>query len=262
MEAALDRGAEAPLPTRPIVSAGKRIDIRSNIIANCELVKERLGVVDAHDTVLSLACYGPSLEYTAWEMEGDVMSVSGAHDFLLANGYVPKFHADCDPREHKARFVANPDTRIQYLMASQSPQSAVRGIVEAGADIKLWHLDEGAEIRDFLHGLDESGAYVGGGGSIGHRALGVAYCLGYRNFHIFGMDCSFTDKTHAGEHFGRAPSRLNVRCGERTFSTSLVLVEYARQFIQCVNAWGDCTFHIHGDGLLQAMITEGNRYAN
>lgn len=257
-----DRGGNSPLPTPPIVSASKRVDLRANISANCVLVKERLDMEPHHDRVLSLACYGPSLTYTAWEMDGDTMSVSGAHDFLLSNGYVPKFHADCDPREHKAKFLSCPDSRIEYLMASQSPSLAIRNILAARAVCRLWHLDEGDEIRAFLQEIGEVGAWVPGGGSIGHRALGVAYCLGYRTFHIFGMDCSFTDRTHAGEHHGREPNRISVKCGDDTFSTSYVLVEYARQMIQCVNAWTDCEFHFHGDGLLQAMIKEGNRYAD
>lgn len=257
-----DRGERSPLPTAPIISASKRVDIRANILANCALVKDRLEMEPAHDRVLSLACFGPSLAYTAWEMEGDIMSVSGAHDFLLSNGYVPKFHADCDPREHKAKFLACPDKRIQYLMASQSPPASISGIVEARAECRLWHLDEGDEIRAFLQEQGETGAFVPGGGSIGHRAIGVAYCLGYRNFHIFGMDCSFTDKTHAGEHPGKTPNRISVDCAGEVFSTSFVLVEYARQMIQCVNAWTDCQFNFHGDGLLQSMVKEGNRYAD
>lgn len=259
MDAAVDRGGLLPLSMPPIVSAALRVDIRANIRANCSLVPERLGLSPAHDRVLSLACFGPSLAYTTWEMEGDIMSVSGAHDFLLRNNVVPKYHADCDPRPHKAKFLACPDSRIEYLMASQFPPSAIEGILAARAVCRLWHLDEGDDIRAFLHEIGEHGLWVPGGGSIGHRAVGVGYALGYRTFHIFGMDCSYTDRTHAGEHHGAMPNRITVRCGEQEFSTSYVLVEYARQFIGGMTAMTDCTFHIHGDGLLQSMITEGQK---
>lgn len=256
-----DKGGSAPLITPPIVSAAKRVDIRANIRANCALVHDRLEMEAAHDRPLSLACYGPSLVYTTWEIEGDVMSVSGAHDFLLANGIVPKFHADCDPRPHKAKFLSCPDSRIEYLMASQFPPEAIEKILAARAVCRLWHLDEGDDIRAFLYEIGEHGLWIQGGGSIGHRAIGVAYAKGYRTFHIFGMDCSYTDKTHAGEHYGNAPNRIKVMCGDKEFSTSHVLVEYARQFIGGMAAMEDCRFYVHGDGLLQTMIQEGQRDA-
>ena len=57
-----------------------------------------------HKRPASIVCYGPSLIDT-WEdikLEKEagnfIVTVSGAHDFLIERGIIPDVHIECDPR--------------------------------------------------------------------------------------------------------------------------------------------------------------------
>jgi hypothetical protein len=49
-----------------------------------------------------------------------------------------------------------------------------------------------------------------------------------------------------------------VKCGERWFETSAVLILYARFFYKQLTMMPDAVIHLHGDGLLQHMMGEGH----
>jgi len=61
-----------------------------------------------NDKWASIVCYGPSLADTWKVIKRPIVTVSGAHDYLVDRGIVPDFHVDCDPRAHKARMLKKP----------------------------------------------------------------------------------------------------------------------------------------------------------
>jgi uncharacterized Rossmann fold enzyme len=61
-----------------------------------------------NDRRMTIACYGPSLEDTWRQLKHPIMTVSGAHDYLVERGVIPDFHVDCDPRAHKAEMLRKP----------------------------------------------------------------------------------------------------------------------------------------------------------
>ena len=82
--------------------------------------------------------------------------------------------------------------------------------------------------------------------------------MGYREFHIYGMDCSFSNdeepKQWAGPHKGKRQKVIDIKTEtERWFKTSPVLVTYARHFFDTVQRAPDASFFLAGDGLLQEM---------
>lgn len=228
-----------------------------NTKRNIAAVHARVRPKLPHNRVAVLACYGPSLAET-WanvQMErpaGTLVTVSGAHDFLIRRGIVPDSHIECDPRPHKAAMVT-PSMRVKYLLASCCDAEWVAGLVGNNHNVVLWHMINGTpdwRIDD----IEPGSYYVSGGGSVGLRAVTLLYALGYRRFIIHGMDCSFiNNEQHAAEHTGKKQKQIRVRCGERWFDTSPVLVSYARQFFETLKFLTDATFDLHGDGLLQAM---------
>lgn len=236
--------------------------------ANIKLVEERVPELPAHSGTAIVVCYGPSLK-TTWPAirherntipGAKVVTVSGAHDFLIKNRVVPNYHVECDPRLHKADMINLPKRKVEYLLASCVHPDLLRKLQRNGkvANISLWHLSNGDESMRIINDLEPNSFLIGGGGSVGLRAVCVMHAMGFRKFVIHGMDCSFEgDEQHAGAHTGKRQNAIKVRCGSREFITSPVLISYARQFQDMVRLMaGDCQFDMHGDGLLQAMCRE------
>jgi len=134
-----------------------------------------------------------------------------------------------------------------------------------GKSLKMWHLHGVNAYEDIVRKYDRGGFMVAGGSTIGLRTLSIGWVLGYRQFHVFGMDCSFEehDTRHAGVHYGKAPKQiLDVRCGGKWYRTSPALIYAARNFINTLNALheahpGEFTFDFYGDGLLTQMLRVG-----
>lgn len=226
-------------------------------------IDKRIEIAPAHDRRALLVCYGPSLataiealltEMGAPGVNADVVSVSGAHDFLRERGISPRYHVECDPRPHKADNIETWGPHTAYLLASCV--SPVLFDKLAGADIRLWHNANGAHGARLVDEYGENPKHIiSGGGSVGLRSIPLLYAMGYRDFVIYGMDCSFSDdgaKQWAGKHAGKRQELIQVRCDERIFISSPVLVTYATDFWETIQKMPDANFRLHGDGLLQA----------
>lgn len=212
-----------------------------------------------HDGVMSIVCYGPSLRDTWQEIKHPIMTVSGAHDFLIERGVIPDYHVDCDPRPHKSEFVKHPHPGVKYLMASCCHPQAWEYLKDS--DVTLWHLHNGDETAEWLKEHAPEDHCVGGGTTVGSRAIVLSGDMGYRRFEVYGMDCSFTEtETHAGNHTGKKHTRIQVRCGNEWFWTSPQMVEAARE-IQKMIAQYDIEIVLHGNGLLSAMALEAMKLA-
>ena len=210
--------------------------------------------IPAHTKFISIVCYGPSLKSTWRSIPRPIMTVSGAHDFLVSRGVVPDYHVDCDPREHKAQMLKSPHEDVHYTMASVCHPSMWEKL--RGHRVSLWHLHNGPETDAWLKANDPRTAPLGGGTTAGSRALQVASLLGYERFHIFGMDCSYEteDRRHAGAHLGKQQKAIEVLTADgRTFLSSPQMVEAAREMLVMIQNYEIWTY-FHGDGLQQHMI--------
>lgn len=242
------------------ISAMSDDERNANVRANCQKISKRLmDQQPAHDRKAILVCYGPSIRHTlpairsAYENELDIITVSGAHRFLIENGIIPTIHIDCDPRLRKAIQFGKPHKKVKYWMGSCVDPVYIE-ILEDN-DVTLWHNHNGYESENCVWDIDPDGWLLIGGGSVGLRAISLLYSQGYRDFEIHGMDCSFTEskETHAGEHLGKKQETINVFCKDRWFVSSASFIDYARQFNSDLRLWPDARFVLHGDGLLQHM---------
>jgi hypothetical protein len=249
-------------------------------IRNCGVIKERVGDATRHDGRVAIVAYGPSLKHTYQYLRTErktfgtkIVSVSGAHDFLIERGIIPDYHIEVDPREHKAWFTRNPHPDVTYWPASCCHPKLIDNLV--GSKVALWHVynsEMDKKIADDT-GPDPGAWLISGGGSVGCRAVNVMYTQGYRSFSMYGMDCAFepTGAQHAGEHSApKQQQTWNIRVGDRWFLSSANLVFTARGFIQNMKVLRQASeannepfiegedvrveFMFHGDGLLQTMV--------
>jgi hypothetical protein len=230
------------------------------IRTNSARVKKRIEPpVPAHDRRCAIVCYGPSLASTWVGVIGErkyqnaaLVTVSGAHDFMIARNLVPDYHFECDPREHKAVFTEKPHSDVKYYIASCVHPKLVDNLL--GHDLTLFHSNNGQEDFDLIQQIEPGELLVNGGGSVAFRAIYAMHMKGYRTFSMYGMDFSYSDHQHAGKHPNeKTDNIIEVKCGERWFRTTPVLVSYAKQFLMIVKALSDSEFFLHGDGLMQHM---------
>jgi hypothetical protein len=259
-------------------------------IRNCSVVPGRVqqdeSHIPRHDGRVCIVCYGPSLKDTWHSLRTErrmfgakIVSVSGAHDFLIERGIVPDIHIECDPREHKAFFSRNSHPDVAYWIASCCHPALIDNLRSKGRNLALWHVfnsDTDRKIVD-ADGPDPNGWLICGGGSVGCRAVNVMYTQGFRTFSVYGMDCSFAPdgEQHAGVHSGKKQREWGgskgggIRVGNRWFRTSGTLVYTARGFIDnmhalendgltagepCIDGTNNrVEFFLHGDGLLAEM---------
>lgn len=209
-----------------------------------------------HGNRISIVGYGPSLRATWKQVPRPIMTVSGAHDFMIDRDVFPDFHVECDPREHKPRMMGRARPKVRYLMATCCHPSWWPKL--DSYDVKLWHLINGddGETLEWIRKNDsanESNA-IGGGSTVGLRAMNVAAALGYRKFDIFGMDGSFETDRHASHHSGQPEPHIWVKAGSGKYRTTPQLAQQAiemRRFLETI----DAEVHFHGSGLIPAMAS-------
>lgn len=261
-----------------------------NAQRNCALVKERVfgnDLLARRDDRICIVGFGPSLQQT-WPyirteqraFGAKVVSVSGAHDFLISRGIVPDYHCEVDPREHKCFFTRNPHPDVTYWIASCCHPLLIDNLIEKQSRLALWHLYNSDNDLNIIapDGPDPANLLICGGSGVGARALHLFFGLGYRSFSLYGMDSSFAPEDgsqHAGEHTGKKKPEWNVKVGERWFRSSAQMVYMARSMVDsfrmleqvsadqgepCIPGTNEhIELFLHGDGLLQEMIVQGNK---
>jgi hypothetical protein len=244
--------------------------------ARCALIRAcavrglpQVPLLDRHDRTMVLACFGPSLREQVDEIaatQGDLFTVSGAHDLLCSRGIIPKGHVESDPRPHKAKFLGNPHPDVTYFLASAACSEAFRAL--DGHSVMVWHAGSSVE-EDALIGQLWPGAYITSGGTnVGMSAIALGSALGYRRFEVFGMDCSFESKhevslpadgpeqvrQHAAEHPNEETTIFRVMVNGRSFMTSGQLLQGVQDFISMRRLRPGFKVTLHGDGLLPTLI--------
>lgn len=213
---------------------------------------------------LAVAAGGPSLHdtYTQLADATHIAAVNGSLGFLLERNIVPTFCGVLDSNEHM-KDVVEADPRVRYLVASNCHPALFDKLLAKGCKVWLWHttprsIGTNAGMDLLKQERPNTWYMVGGGCTIGLRWVNLGYSLGYRDFHLHGLDSSFReDRSHAykDRRWGKwvDDSSLEIN-GYKTSLNFLQQVGDAAQMIQrfAEKDMEPCTFKVHGDGLLQS----------
>lgn len=246
----------AVAPTYPIYGVVEKDGRGKNMTAALHASKEngwKQMVRKSHgDGVMSIVCYGPSLKDTWKHIKRPILTVSGAHDFLVKRGIIPDYHVECDPREHKTQALT-PLKPVKYRMATCCHPSMWEKL--KGQDVELWHLHNDVHTEEWVRENDPGANMLGGGSTVGMRALEIASMLGFRRFEIHGMDASYESDTvrHAGPHGGKKQNLVEVSVDGRWYKSSPQMVEAAKEAITFIQNY-DAEVKFWGTGLTQAMV--------
>lgn len=175
----------------------------------------------------------------------------------------PDYIVMMDGREANADMdiIKRPFAASTYLLASQVHPRVYDALEEFGAPIKQWHSAGEMYLRD----NDIKG--VGGGCTVLTRAVPIAFEMGFREFHIYGVDSSYADN---GSHHAYE-QRLNddqktievfTPYKKTRFITTGTLAQQAQE---CIGQWQSfekfgCKFYVYGDGLLPTLWREAQEH--
>jgi len=173
-------------------------------------------------------------------------AVNGTAKYLADRNVMPSFHVMVDARPEMREMVVNGPTQLFASMMDPS-------VLEAATDLYCWH-----PLTDGIREVVEKALFVGGGTTVGCKAIALAYMLGFRRFYLVGMDSSYAPN---GAHHAY-PQALNdkervlhVLCGGREFDAAPWMVQQAEDLRRLVTGLPGCEFTVAGDGLFPHLFS-------
>lgn len=210
---------------------------------------------------LYIVCSGPSLRDT-WEellpRDGGIWALNAAFDWLCKRGIRPDYGVALAPENQITRYFQEMQAGDKFLFASQTHPELLDRAEQRGGFVCLWHLQhpEGWDVPM------PDGPRIFGAGTVGSRAIDLAWVLGWRDIHILGMDaCISPDGMIAAD----IPMYDDRRDALRTFAVNgrsfVAMPSHARQvedFPSVIRPLTDLSVTLYGDGMLQWSQTQEN----
>lgn len=189
-----------------------------------------------------------------------VWSVNGTHDWMLDRGMVPHAHVHLDSRPGNVCFFTRPQRETRYYISATCHPDVFALLADHKVTMWLPLMDETEAI-----GEEVGTPTLGFGGTVGLKALALAYVAGYRTINLFGYDSSYRgDEGHAfRQELNDGDIRTEVRVGDKTFISAPWMArqaESAKANLRLLDQHG-CEVRVWGDGLLPALIAEMNATA-
>lgn len=123
-----------------------------------------------------------------------IMACGSVHDYLMSKGIVPTWTVVCDPDLIMQSYLTRVDQDCtKFLIASQCDPSLFEYFKEKGANVTIWHLN-GDKFDVSVYGNNQIA--IGGGCTVGTRAMVIAMGMGFFNLHLYGMDTALTNQEH------------------------------------------------------------------
>lgn len=228
----------------------------ANVRENCKLDVPWLKFLPANDNQVAIVGGSPSLKNAIGELEyrksigQEIWALNGSYSWLKQNNIQPTAHFIIDAREHNIDFIV-PDKNVKYYIASQCHPSLFK-LLE-GYDVTIIHmLTDGMEEYLGTLDVDKPMHLLGGGTTVGMKALLIAHEIGFRKIHLYGMDSSYSEHEH---HIYSQPANdseriVDAMCMDRVFKCAPWMVTQATDFI-------GLSEYIIGDGSIITVNGEG-----
>lgn len=212
---------------------------------------------------------GPSLADTWGQIKyqqfrkGTVFALNGAHDWLIEHDIIPDYHILLDSRPGNSGFVSKPHRRVRYLVSAFCHPSVFEAL--EGYRVMLWMNDmEG--VRPMVERItDRPVCLVGGGATVGMKAMFMVYLMGFKKLHFHGFDSSYRDDAnHAYQQpMNAAESRVRILAAGREFVCAPWMAKQAKEFQGQARKLMDlgCEISVFGDGLIPWIVQQWSKAA-
>lgn len=234
-------------------------DMLHNLDENLKIDVPWLYESNQHDSVAIICGAAPSLNDSLDTIKllqsenGIVFGCNSAAQVLSNNGISVDYQNIIEPHEIiLSKFCKEAGT---HLIGSIAPPEIFR----MAQNPILWH-----PLLDFVQKrlVDSTRkfSYIGGGVSIGIYSLCIAYTMGFREIHVFGMDSSFDNEAFYanGDGLGIGYLLVDVEHNGKTYKTTYDMKQQVVAFIQfekILNEAG-CKVFVHGRGLLHDIVSK------
>jgi FkbM family methyltransferase len=223
-----------------------RAQVSHALTLNCAWLKP------GNDTTTAIIVGGgPSLTENLFYIRGmqaaggKVFATGNTYKYLQQQGIQPDAHVLLDAREDNYAFVPV-ETCPKYYASQCHP----RVLAAAGPDLICWH----AAMTSYESLVqDHEGAKVGGGTTVGLKAIALAFALGHRHLRLFGFDSSYGPSHHAYEQtLNDGEKTVDVTVAGRHFKCAPWMVSQYEDFKELVPILlqQGCVLRIFGDGLI------------
>lgn len=191
---------------------------------------------------------------------GIVISINGAHKYLIENGVIPNIHIlfEVDLKSALESTGGPLHKNVIYYICSH----CCKNIFEEVKDYKtiLWHcyLDL-PYYQEYIKDVFPNQILVAGNYCSFFRSLTIAQILGFSDFEIFGCDASLlNDKKYVdGYHSENEEPLIEVYAGSeevnKKFTTTPFLSYQTHQFLNFCDMNRDMRIKVHGNGLMKYL---------
>jgi len=279
-----DELTRVPIVVTPKDSRPKE-EIINNVKENKKLIKDFdwIKTSKINNETAIIISGGDSVNWklvkkTIKQTKGKVFCVKHSYPKLLENGIQPFACVILDPRPidgtsthgvvRKDLFKTVDDKTIM-LVASMTDPSVTKYLLEQGANIKGWQAYSDAlrdmNVKDKIvvdksTGIEEGSTLITGGTCAAMRTIAIAHTLGFRNFELFGFDCSVPTMTEEmkkekTDTEKTKPKYMQVETGGHKFWTTGELLAMAQDCEKLFdNVDMDMGINFHGEGTLAAAV--------
>ena len=179
-----------------------------------------------------------------------IWALNGAHDWLLDHHLMPNAMVLLDARPEMAEFVARASRIPTYFIATQCDPSVFDAL--NGRKAVMW-VGYAPGIDAIAATADKPVVVVGGGNTVGLKALCMAVICKFRSVHLYGFDSCYSVSHHAySQPLNDGEQTTEIDCFGRKFTCSNWMIKQAEDFqndyINALSAGVKVT--VHGDGLI------------
>ncbi len=221
------------------------------------------------DNRIAVVGGGPSLKHNLKELRRYkyIMACGSVHDYLVDNNIFPTWCAVTDPDEIMIKYLQRPSPHTKYLLASQCHPKLFDHL--RYDDVFVWHAGGSPEENQLIK-FPDTDYVLGGGCTIGTRAIVIATHFGFENITLFGFDsCIVGDEHHAYDFVDPSKETLghifDIKVGSEdspTFKVAGYMVGQIRDFqALCAIYAKTIKFTIVGDGPLAEIISLASKQA-
>jgi len=192
---------------------------------------------------------GPSLRDEISKLrkaKGRIVSMNGSYDYLFGKGVKSDYFILADPIAFMGSFLSKPRKDVIYLIAAHCDPGVFDAL--AGFDVRVWDMlqyDSTDRVK-----ADGSNIPIGGGSTVGLRAINLGHALGFRDIHLWGFDgCLKGSKMHSYSQDGDGEvGEVSFTCYGKVFNMTLQLINQAEDFKELLrrNPGLKLTVHTHG----------------
>lgn len=217
-----------------------------NILHNIKLPNNLLQKLEPHSDIAAVVGGGPSLKTSYIPPEYHIFATNNAWRMLDEFDY----HVMLDARPENAQFI--PEDGIKFYASQVWPGCIDESVI-------LWH-SYADGIQEIIKDDPRETVYVGGGSSVGLKAVVIAFLMGYRTIHLYGFDSSYEDGKHHAypQALNDGERVIDVICNDKEYKTAPWMVTQVEEFKDLAEMLVNegCELIVHGTGLLPDVAAE------